>query len=203
MFYSRLNHLIFGVVLAALMLPPVLPARWLRAWSAMRQLDPRPALAYTATFATGVALFALRTWWFTGVFSLLYGTSLKNNDTGLRLSTVASLEVWTKIAHGLSCLVWMNEPPSPDPRSVLVFAGVLLSVLALLQLPRVNRLPFSIAVVTVGATLSTFFAHTHAYPGRMSIHLVPFAIAMSVGAAASVVRTFVRWGPPVTAGVPA
>jgi O-antigen/teichoic acid export membrane protein len=97
----------------------------------------------------------------------------------------------------------MNEPPSPDPRAILVVAGVLLSVLALLQVPRFNTLPVSIAVVTVGATLSTFFAHTHAYPGRMSIHLVPFAIAMTIAGAASAVRSTVAWGPPAGAGVAA
>ena len=42
------------------------------------------------------------------------------------------------------------------------------------------NMPASIAVVTVGAALSSFVAHTHAYPGRMSIHLVPLAVAMTV-----------------------
>ena len=47
-----------------------------------------------------------------------------------------------------------------------------------------NRLPFAIAVVTLGACVSSLFAHTHNYPGRMSIHLVPFAIAMTATAGA-------------------
>jgi hypothetical protein len=203
MFYTRLNHLIFGLVLVALMLPATIPAAGRQLLTAIRRLDRRPALAYIATFAVGVGLFALRTWWYTGVFSLLYGTSLKNNDTGLRLSTIASPEVWSRIAHGLSCLVWMNEPPSPDPRALLVVAGALLSVLALLQVPRFNRLPVSIAVVTIGATLSTFLAHTHAYPGRMSIHLVPFAVAMAIVAAASAARGTVPCAPRAGAGVTA
>jgi hypothetical protein len=46
-------------------------------------------------------------------------------------------------------------------------------------------LPLSIAVVIVGAGVSSLFAHTHNYPGRMSIHLVPFAVAMAAIAAAS------------------
>jgi hypothetical protein len=203
MFYTRLNHLIFGLVLVALVLPASISARAGRLWAAVRTLDVRPALAYVVTFTIGVMLFAMRTWWFTGVFSLLYGTSLKNNDTGLRLTTVASPDVWAKIAHGLGCLVWMNEPPTPDPRAVLVVAGALLSVLALLQVPRANRLPLSIAVTTIGATLSTFFAHTHAYPGRMSIHLVPFAVAMTVVAAATAVRSATTRPLLGAGGVPA
>jgi hypothetical protein len=147
-------------------------------------IDMRGAVMYLGTFAVGVALFAARTWWYTGVFSVLYGTSLKNNDTGLRLNTFFDASVWSRVWHGLRALAWMNEPPSPDPRGLLVAAGLLLSVAALLQLPKVNRLPLSIAIVSVGACVSTLFAHTHNYPGRMSIHLVPFAVAMTATAGA-------------------
>ena len=184
-FYARLNHLLFAASLAILWVPLDVPAAWPRMVRALRTLDFRPATLYLATLGVGVGLFALRTWWYTGFFSVLYGTSLKNNDTGLRLSTIASLDVWKRIAHSLSSLVWMNEPPSPDIRALLVVFGVILSVLALLQVPRLSGLPVSIAVVTVGAALSSFVAHTHAYPGRMSIHLVPLAVAMTVVAARS------------------
>jgi hypothetical protein len=199
MFYARLNQLIFAVFLAALWLPPGIPASWRRLTRALTLLDPRPVAVYLGTFAVGVALFALRTWWYTGVFSLLYGTSLKNNDTGLRWWTVGSLAVWRRIAHSLSALVWMNDPPALDVRALLVAAGALLCVLALLQLPRIAALPASIALVTVGAAASSFIAHTHAYPGRMSIHLVPFAIAMTVTAIRSATR-FTAAGVPLAHG---
>jgi hypothetical protein len=173
MFYTRLNHLLFAIFLIAL----------------MGRFSLRTAIAYLATFATGLALFAARTWWYTGRFSILYGTSLKNNDTGLRLTTLASPQVWGKIWHSLRALVWMNEPPSFDPRALLVVLGVLLSLGVLLQLPKLNRLPVSIALVTLGACVSSFLAHTHNYPGRMSIHLAPFAVAMTATAGA---RLFAR-----------
>ncbi|HVZ22554.1 MAG TPA: hypothetical protein VG871_15880 [Vicinamibacterales bacterium] len=171
MFYTRLNHVLFAFVLPAL----------------MPRFSLRAVAAYLATFASGVALFATRTWWYTGVFSILYGTSLKNNDTGLRLTTIGSPQVWQQVWHSLRALVWMNEPPSFDPRAVLVVAGVMLSVLAVLHVPKFSRLPVSIAVVTLGACASAFLAHTHNYPGRMSIHLVPFAVAMTALAGAKLV----------------
>ncbi len=186
MFYARLNQLVFAVCLATLWLPLDVPASWRRLSNAIVSLNPRPLLIYLATLTIGVGLFALRTWWYSGVFSLLYGTSLKNNDTGLRLSTLGSTIVWKRIAHSLGALVWMNEPPAPDARALLVVAGALLSVLALLQVPRVSRLPAAIAIATIGAAMSSFIAHTHAYPGRMSIHLVPFAVAMTFLAVRSV-----------------
>jgi hypothetical protein len=64
--------------------------------------------------------------------------------------------------------------------------------------PRIVRLPASVALVTIGAGVSAFIAHTHAYPGRMSIHLVPFAVAMSVVA----IRAAYGFRPPAAAVLP-
>jgi len=186
MFYARLNHLVFGAFLVILLLPLTVPSTWRQAAKALRGgIDLRPPAAYLATFAAGVALFALRTWWYTGVFSVFYGTSLKNNDIGLRPSTIASPAVWSRVAHSLKALVWMNEPPHPDIRAIAVVVGAGLALLAVLQVPRVARLPLALALVIVGSAVSSLLAHTHNYPGRMSIHLVPFAIAMTVVAVAS------------------
>jgi hypothetical protein len=187
-FYTRLNHLLFAGFLVVLLFPLTVAARVSDVRASLSRINLPAAATYLATFAAGVALFAARTWWYTGVFSVLYGTSLKNNDTGLRFGTIASTAVWSRISHSLRALVWMNEPPSPDPRALLVAAGVILSALAVLQVPRVSRLPFAVAVVTVGACVSSLFAHTHNYPGRMSIHLAPFAIAMTATAGAKLLN---------------
>jgi hypothetical protein len=187
-FYARVNHLLFAVSLIALLLPLSVSTDARAIAAGVRRVHVTAAAVYMAVFAAGVALFAARTWWYTGVFSLLYGTSLKNNDTGLRLTTIASAEPWRKIAHSLSALVWMNEPPRPDPRSLLVAGGVLAAIAALCQLPRVRELPASIVVVVIGSTLSSFLAHTHGYPGRMSIHLIPFAVSAAAIVATKIVR---------------
>src|SRR5262249_5534205 len=113
--------------------------------------------------------------------------------TGLRLATLASADVWRRIAHSLRALMWMNEPPHPDLRAIVVAVGLVVAVLALLQVPVLKRLPFSIAVVTAGASVGSLIAHSHNYPGRMSIHLVPFAVAIAAVAAAMAAR----WRPSV------
>ena len=187
-FYARQNHLLFAVSLAALLLPlsaSMRPGSLVRGLSTVRGAA---AAVYGSVFAAGVALFAARTWWYTGSFSLLYGTSLKNNDTGLRLSTVLSLAPWQKIAHSLSALVWMNEPPRADPRALLVAGGAVVAVAALCQVPRVREIPAAVVAVIIGSTLSSFLAHTHGYPGRMSIHLIPFAVTAAVIAVLKIAR---------------
>jgi hypothetical protein len=196
MFYTRLNHLLLAGFLLALLWPARTPARPAAVRRALSAVSARAAAIYAACFATGLVLFAARTWYYTGVFSLFYGTSLKNNDTGLRLTTLGSSAVWKQVGHSLKALLWMNEPPGFDPRALAVFAGSVLAVLALLAVPRMNRLPFRIAAAGAGAMLGSAFVHTHNYPGRMSIHLMPFAISLSVIGLAAVLPERLRtWQP--------
>lgn len=197
MFYTRLNHLIFAASLAALLLP-------LRVWTtpaavvaALGRLRMRLVFVYGSLVAAGVALFMVRTWWYTGVFSLFYGTSLKNNDTGLRLQTLASADVWTRITHSLATLVWVNEPPQPDVRAVFVVTGVAAALLALLQAPVLKAMPVAIVLVIVGTMASGLFVHTHNYPGRMSITLAPPAAAAAVIAVVLMGRAWLRPRTPV------
>jgi len=68
------NHLLFAFSLTALLLPLTVPDRAARDH---RRGAPRAAVgpgAYAAVFAAGVAVVRARTWWYTGVFSLVYGT---------------------------------------------------------------------------------------------------------------------------------
>jgi hypothetical protein len=184
MFYTRLNQLLFAGVLLALLLPGRTASQWFDAWRAIRLVNVRSATIYAATIVAGVVLFAARTWWYTGKFSFLYGTSFVVAQTGLGLRTIGSPSAWARAGGNLSAMIWMNEPPRPDPRAALVVLGVFASLAALAQVPYANRLPLSIAVVTIGATASSFVAYAHHYPGRMSVHLVPFAVAMTACAAA-------------------
>jgi hypothetical protein len=47
-------------------------------------------------------------------------------------------------------------------------------------------------LTTIGSMAAALFVHTHNYPGRMSIHLVPFAVAAAVIAGARVWKRLQR-----------
>lgn len=187
-FYARQNHLIWVVFFVFLLLPDDagsdingLRSAWRLPWKA--------AAAYVAGFAITVLAFMTRTWYFTGVFSLFHGTSLGHNDTGLRPWHLIDAAVWAKVSHSLAGLLFMNEPPHLDPRSIVVVAGATVGLLAAAQLAFAKAIPAGLLLVAIGGTVAAFLAHSHGYPGRFTIHVIPLASAMTAIAAASVVPT--------------
>jgi hypothetical protein len=180
MFYMRLNHLLLAGFLLAFLLPLRTQASWRDVWCAIRRAPIAPAAVYVFVVAAGVVLFATHTWWYAGHFSLFYGTSFGPQQTGLRLATIGSPAVWSKIGEALAAQLSMREPPAFDVRAVAVAAGSVLSLLALMQVPYFRTLPAALALVTFGTIVGSFIAHTHEYPGRMSVHVVPFAVGMTV-----------------------
>jgi hypothetical protein len=185
-FYARQNHLIWVLFFVFLLLPDdaVSDLRGLRAAS---QLPVKPVIAYVAAFAAAVIAFMTRTWYFTGAFSLFHGTSLRHNDTGLRPWHFVDGDVWSKVGHSLAALLFMNEPPHPDPRSVVVVAGTTIGLLAATQLAFARTIPAGLLLVAIGSTVAAFLAHSHGYPGRFTVHVIPLASAVTAIAAASIV----------------
>ncbi len=179
MFYTRLNHLLVTAVLLVWTLPLGTPMAWRDLVRAASRVPPATIAMYAGTVAVGVTLFATRTWWYTGHFSVLYGTSFGAQQTGF---------VPAKMAEAIAAQVTLREPPAVDVRSLLVVAGAVLAVLSMVQLPGLTRLPASLAIMTVGTIAGSLVAHTHDYPGRMSVHVVPFAVGVTTCAIARFAR---------------
>jgi hypothetical protein len=75
-FYTRLNHLPWLFTLIALLVPLDVDAGALwrpRAWLA--RVPIRSAAVIVASLLVGLGLFAWRTWYYTGVFSVFHGRS--------------------------------------------------------------------------------------------------------------------------------
>lgn len=193
MFYTRLNHLLFALFLPAFLLPCRTPMVFTRLKAAVLRVRWQAALTFAATFASGVLFFAWRTWHYTGVFSLFHGTSLKVNDTGLRPWTLFDGAVWGRIGHSLQATVFMNEPPRPDPRVIFVAGGGAVAVLSLIWHRLASRVPAMAVIAAAGGTLGAFLAHAHGYPGRFTIHLLPFACALAMAGIAALLPGGTTW----------
>lgn len=180
MFYTRLNHLLLPAFMWAMLLPLSVPFSWPHLARGIARVRRMPALILAGGFSLGVLAFMWRTWYYTGVFSLFHGTSLRHNDTGLRPWTLFDGEAWAKVGHSLATLVMMNEPPRFDPRALVMMAGAAVLIAAVVQAPIARRLPAAVVIMAAGSSAAAFLAHAHGYPGRFSILSVPFASALSV-----------------------
>jgi hypothetical protein len=178
-YFSRLNHMLFAGGLMAFLVPVELPARALREpRSVMRSLRFTSVLAYGATLLVGLLLLAVRAWYYTGLFSPFAGTSFGLNHTGLAPHTLLSSEVWQKVSHSVFSQMMANEVF--DVRGSIVLAGCAGALLALAQVRGFSRLSLATSVALVSGLLGALVAHAHGYPGRFSVHLVPFACAIVV-----------------------
>ena len=66
-------------------------------------------------------------------------------------------------------------------RRLAWFAAVTVVLAAVAAIaPAPDRAPLSLVIAVLGGCASALFVQTHNYPGRMSIHLVPFAVAAAV-----------------------
>ena len=105
--------------------------------------------------------------------------------------------MWQQVGHSLKALVWMNEPPRFDPRALV--RGRRTPRLRCSRFCRCRAstgCQFAIAASRRGRHRELAFAHTHNYPGRMSIHLMPFATAMTVVGLAAMLPVRLRtWQP--------
>jgi len=186
-FYTRLNNLLLTLALAAFALPlrtPIhrafQPSTWL-ARSTWRTI----VIVWT-TLGAGVLFFAWRTYHYTGVFSVLYGTSAYRQAVwhhGMSLSGYVRA-----LASSVSMQATMNDPPRFDARAVPIMAGLLLSVLAVAGVRRLRDLPAGLVLFCLAGIAGAFVARGEAYPGRFSIHLIGATCAVVVCALGTTLR---------------
>jgi hypothetical protein len=173
-FYTRLNNL------------PMALGVMVFAWRPHASLKPAAVIA--ATIAVGAALFAWRTWYYTGVFSLFYGTQrdlLAIWQPGLGLARVLPA-----MASSVLMVLTVNDPPRLDPYALPVLIGAAAALLRLLCIPGVRGLPLAPCVFLATGLAGSLIARGSAYPGRFSMHVIPAASAVCVCAIAAVSHLF-------------
>jgi hypothetical protein len=178
-FFARLNNLPMMLAVAAFAWPIREPAYQLWRPAALWPRASRTVLlGVLGAAAIGLWLLTARTWYYTGVLSMLFGTQ------------AGTLSVWQPTDQGGSALsnvigsvlmvLTMNDPPRFDPRAVPVIAGALSAVLALAGVRPFRSLPFNAVVLCLAGLSGALVARGTAYPGRFSIHLVPVTVALFV-----------------------
>jgi hypothetical protein len=171
-FYTRLNNLPMAFGVACFAVTGFQPfARW------------RAALIVVACVVGGVVLFALRTWHYTGVFSVLYGT-----QRDLLAIWRPGLSIRDGIARtfgSVMMVLTVNDPARFDVYALPVLAGSIAALGAALRLPRLRELPADATLFFFSSIASAFVARGSAYPGRFSVHVIPITCALAVCALAA------------------
>ena len=132
--------------------------------------------------AAGILLFAWRTWHYTGVFSVFYGTQrnlLSNWQPGATVG--ASLR---RTIESLLMVLTVNDPPRSDVYALPVVAGACAALLSVTGVPLFRRLPAAAVLFFFASVVGAIVARGSAYPGRFSVHLMPIACALTACAAA-------------------
>jgi hypothetical protein len=184
-FFTRLNLLVLLVVLTALLIPSATEAGAVWRPSVLWNRFPRSAgVTYLLCVFAALVAIALRTWFYTGHFSLFLGTQRDLVSTGLGFSTMFSRAAWGRALESVAMIVTVQDPPRLDPRVIVVTLGVACAGLALLGVPGVRKLPLWMAVFCLGACAGGLFVRGSAYAGRFSVQLIPIGTAVAVGSIA-------------------
>jgi hypothetical protein len=182
-FFTRLNNLPFALAVAAFSLPIRQPAGdWFK-WRAWWPKVSRPAFAgLILALTSAVALFSLRTYYYTGSINALSGTQAGARSVW-QTTTTGETPIQNVIGSVLQVLT-MNDGGRFDPRSIPIILGLLVAILALCGVRRLRQLPLNVSLLCLAGITGAFVARGSAYPGRFSIHLIPVTVALCVSAAA-------------------
>jgi len=173
---------------AAFAIPPRLPVRAVLSPSRWLRHSARPAaVCIVAIIATALLLFASRTWLYTGVFSVFYGTQrdlLATWQPGMRWRDGVA-----RMIGSLMMVLTVNDPARFDVSALPVLAGACAAIASVVGIPRLRALPLATVLFFFASIAGALFARGSAYPGRFSVHVIPVTCALSACAAAALTQT--------------
>ncbi len=186
-FYTRLNNLPMACAASGFALSLLVPAgEWVRVRSWAAQVSWRAAAGALGAIALALLLFAMRTYHYTGVFSILHGTTWRNHalwQAGQPLSHIAAA-MWSSLMMVLT----FNDPPRFAWYALPLLFGAVVAVAALLRIRIFRDVPLALAAFFLVACSGALAARGVAYAGRFSMHLLGAGVALSVCAIAAAVK---------------
>jgi hypothetical protein len=138
-----------------------------------------------------MTLFAWRTWYYTGHFSVFYGTQsamLRIWKAGMPLGEVAR-----QMLDSVLMVATTADPPAYHNGALPIIAGFALSIAALSGAGWLGRLPLPLIGFTLSAFAGALIARGTAYSGRFSVHVVGATVAVVMCAIAAMAPSLYRF----------
>jgi hypothetical protein len=182
-FLTRLNNLPMAAAVAVLALPLTLESYRVlefREWG--RRVPKRLVISVFGALALSALLIAWRTWYYTGVFGLFYGTQREHLQVWRPGMSV--VEGVTAMGSSLMMVLTASDPPRYAHHALPLLVGAAVSLLALVGVARLKLLPLSPVMFFWSGCLSPLFARGFHYEGRFSVHLLGVGSALTVCAVA-------------------
>jgi hypothetical protein len=206
-FYTRLNNLPMAAAVAGFALPITLPtsAMWRpRVWWPMVRW--RVVTVIAVSLAIGGALFAWRTWYYTGVFSMFHGTQREFLAVWKPGMTVG--EAVPAMFSSLLMVLTGQDPPQLSLTGMPLIVGAIVAVGGVIGIGVLREAPLPVVLFFLAGAAGALITRGWGHEGRFSIHLYGSATALSVWACAALwSRLRTRFGgriaAPQSAGVTA
>jgi len=188
-FYTRLNNLPMAFASSAFGLSLAVTARgWWRPKQWWPNVSWNALFGVAGVILVAMTLFTLRTYYYTGVFSMLHGTTWGNHvlwRPGQPLSDTAA-----GMFSSLMMVLTFNDPPRFAVYALPLLFGAIAAVAAMLNIKVFRELPLAPVAFFLVACSGALAARGVAYAGRFSIHLLGAGCALTVCAIASLARHY-------------
>ena len=187
-FYTRLNNLPMAFASAAFGLSLAATSRgWWRPKTWWPDVSWNALYGVAGVILIAMTLFTIRTYHYTGVFSMLHGTTWGNHALwrpGQPISEAAA-----GMLSSLMMVLTFNDPPRFALYAVPLLFGAIAALAALGGGKGFRDIPLALTAFFVVACSGALAARGVAYAGRFSVHLLGAGCALTVAAIASLVTT--------------
>ena len=183
-FYTRLNNLPMAVAVAAFALPLTLPAGAIwrpRVWWAL--IHWPLVIGIITALTVGALLFAWRTWHYTGVFDVFYGT--QRDFLAVWKPGMTFREAIPAMISSLMMVLTASDPPTLTWHALPLLSAAVICAGGLLNLPGLRMAPLPLVAMFVAECVGAFVTRGWGHEGRFSIHLYGAGSALCVWALAT------------------
>ena len=190
-FYTRLNNLPMAAAVAAFALPIAMPIRTMwrpRAWWPM--IRWRVVAAIAGSLAIGGALFAWRTWYYTGVFSMFHGT--QREFLAVWKPGMTFTDAVPAMFSSLLMVLTGQDPPQLAVHALPLVIGAVVAVGGVIGIGVLREAPLPVVLFFLAGASGALITRGWGHEGRFSIHLYGSATALSVWAVAALYNRLVK-----------